>query len=441
MKQLVYLFLFTMVLSSCSKQVEQNPVVPDPELNVVYGGSALDHAFAATQSLDGSYILAGSTQSNDGDVTGNHGDADAWVLKNNKDGKITWQKTFGGSALDGARSIASTQAGGFIMAGFTYSNDGDVTGNHGDADAWLVNIDKDGNMLWQKTLGGSSVDNAYSIIEASDGGYIIAGRTASTGGDVSNNHGGADAWVVKLDRNGNKQWQKTFGGSGSDAALSIIETSEGGYIMAGFTASNDGDVTGYHAGWGMDQGSFDGWVVRMDKDGNLLWTKAFGGFKHDVINSITEGLDNTYTIAGFTRSQFSGDVGWIHGDADAWVVNIDRTGKILWQNPLGGSGYDIAYSITTTRDGGYMMAGSTSSNDGDVSGSHGGSDAWTVKLDRGGKLRWQKVLGGSGDDVAYSIFQHTNGLYAMGGVTFSNDGNVTGQHGAGDIWMVTMKDQ
>jgi len=174
----------------------------------------------------------------------------------------------------------------------------------------------------------------------------MAGQTASKEGDVSNNHGNTDAWVVKLDRTGNKQWQKTFGGTGSEGSQSIIETSEGGYIMAGWTNSNDGDITGYHVGWGMNIGNIDGWVVRLNKDGNLLWNKAFGGSSSDRINSIIQGMDNSYTIAGDTRSNYDGDVGANHGDDDAWTVNIDKEGKILWQKTLGGSDGDMAYFIT-----------------------------------------------------------------------------------------------
>jgi hypothetical protein len=246
--------------------------------------------------------------------------------------------------------------------------------------------------------------------------------------------------VVKLDRTGNQQWQHTFGGTGSEGAQSIIETSEGGYIMAGWTNSNDGEVIGYHVGWGMNIGNIDGWVVRLNRDGKLLWNKAFGGISSDRINSIIQGIDNSYTIAGDTRSNYDGDVGANHGDDDAWTVNIDKEGKILWQKTLGGSDGDMAYFITPTRDGGYVLAGFTSSNDGDVSGNHGGEDAWVVKLDQGGNKQWQRTLGGSSSDIARAVFQRANGSYVMVGSTGSNDGDVFGQLGAGGAWIVTMKD-
>ena len=256
MKGFAFLFLLATALFMCRKKDEQIPVVPDTEFNIVYGSTASDQVYAAARSSDGSYVLAGNTQI----LSGSPGNTDAWVLLLDRQGNMIWQKTYGGSAYDGAYSVASTKDGGYAIAGYTYSNDGDVAGSHGNSDAWVVKLDKNGNKAWQSTLGGAASDLVSSIVETSDGGYIMAGQTASTDGDVSNNHGSTDAWVVKLDKNGNKQWQKTFGGTGIEGAQSIIETSEGGYIMAGWTNSNDGDVTGYHAGWGMNLGNTDGWV-------------------------------------------------------------------------------------------------------------------------------------------------------------------------------------
>lgn len=434
MKQIVFLFLLTIAMFSCRKQ-EQIPADANPEFNIVYGNSKSEQVFSAARSSDGAYVLAGSIKS----VNGNQGNSDAWVLKLDSRGKIIWQKTFGGSASDGANSVAATKDGGFVIAGYTYSNDGDIVGNHGNSDAWIIKLDKNGTKEWQSTLGGSASDDALSIAEIFDGGYIMAGQTQSANGDVSNNHGATDAWVVKLDKNGNKLWQKTFGGTNSEGANSIIESSEGDYMMAGWTNSNDGDVTGYHAGWGMSAGNIDGWVVRISKDGNLLWNKAFGGSNNDIFNSIIQGLDKNFTIAGYTRSNYSGDVGANHGGEDAWVINIEKEGKIVWRKNLGGTDSDMSYSITSTQDGGYMLAGFTASNDGDVSGNHGGEDAWVVNLDHGGNKQWQRTLGGSGNDIALAVFQRANGSYVMVGSTGSNDGDLAGQSTAGGPWIVTMK--
>lgn len=438
MKRIAFLFLLALPLLACHKQNDaQSAIITYPEFNLVYGSTASEQVFAAARGLNGAYILAGTAKS----LVGNPGNVDAWVLLLDLQGKMIWQKTFGGSGLDGAYSVAATRDGEYIIAGYTYSNDGDVIGYHGNSDAWVLKIDKNGNKEWQKTFGGLAADHAASIAETSDGGYIMAGQTASTDGDVSINHGNTDAWVVKLDRSGNKLWQKTFGGTGNESVQSVIETSEGDYIMAGYTYSNDGDITGYHPGWGMDIGSSDGWVVKINKDGHLLWSRAFGGSRNDVFNSIIQGKDNSYTVAGHTRSHLSGDVGANHGDIDAWAVSLDKDGKLLWQKPLGGSNGDFTNFITITQDGGYILAGFTSSNDGDVSFNHGGEDAWLVKLDQGGNKQWQRALGGSASDIARAVFQRVNGTYVMVGSTASNDGDLTGLQSNGGPWIITMKDQ
>ena len=175
---------------------------------------------------------------------------------------ISWQKCLGGSAHDNATSIQQTSDGGYIVAGNTFSNDGDVTGYHGGDDYWVVKLDSNGNMKWQKCLGGSYGDCAKYIQQTSDGGYIVAGYTFSNDGDVTGLHGDSDYWVVKLDSNGNIKWQKCLGGSGNEGASSIQQARDGGYIIAGASNYSDGDVTGNHGG-------YDSWIVKLDANGNF----------------------------------------------------------------------------------------------------------------------------------------------------------------------------
>lgn len=437
MKQFTLFFLLTTALFSCSRKEEQIPIVLDPDFSIVYGSTALEQARTAARSLDGGYVLGGSIKS----TSGMAGNTDAMVLKLDKQGKMIWQKTFGGSDYDGAYSIASTKDGGYVVTGYTNSNDGDIFGNHGSVDAWVVKLDKNGNKIWQTILGGSARDFAFSIIETSDGNCIMAGQTDSKDGDVNHNYGNNDAWLVKLDENGKKLWQKTFGGTNSEGANSIIETPNGEYVVAGWTNSNDWDVTGYHAGSGMLVGSTDGWMIRINKDGNLLWNKAFGGSNTDVINSVVQGMNNSYTIVGHTKSKFSGDVGANKGNEDVWAINLDKDGRIIWSKTFGGSNNDIANFIVTTTEGGYILSGLTSSNDGDVNGNHGSEDALLVKLDQDGNNEWQRILGGSNNDLAQVVFQRAKGSYVMVGATGSNDGDLTGQQSSGGIWIFTVKSQ
>lgn len=385
------------------------------------------------QTTDGGYIVAGYTESNDGNVSGNKGNTDIWVVRLDGTGNILWQRCLGGSGYEFGASIVQTTDGGFVLAGITTSTDGDVSGNQYGAAVWIVKLDGTGNILWQRCLGGSSIDWPYSIQQTADGGYIVAGYTESNDGDVSGNHGGKDAWVVKLDGSGNKVWQRCLGGSGTDMAYSIQQTADGGYIVAGGTDSNNGDVSGNHGG-------ADAWVVKLDGAGNKVWQRCFGGSDVDIAFSIRQTTDGGYIFAGGTNSN-NGDVSGYHGgDGDIWVVKLDSAGNKLWQRCLGGSGIELwLSSVEQTSDGGYVVIGTTGSNDGNVSGNKGLWDVWVVKLNSTGSLVWQKCLGGTSVDYGFSIQQTFDGGYVLAGLTASNDGDVSGNHGGIDIWVAKLK--
>ncbi len=274
----------------------------------------------------------------------------------------------------------------------------EISDNHGGFDFWIVKLDRSGIIQWHKSLGGHRAEEARSVQQTADGGYIVAGSTRSNDGDVSGNHGfewPTDSWIVKLDASGTIQWQKCLGGSKTERANSIQQTADGGYIVAGYTDSNDGDVSGNH-------GDDDSWIVKLDESGSIQWQKSLGGSEWEKPYSIQQTTDGGYIVAASTRSN-DGDVSGYHGEGDNWIVKLDGLGTIQWQKSLGGSEWENPYSIQQTTDGGYIVAGSTMSNDGDVSGYHGQVDSWIVKLDESGGIQWQKSLGGSGFDHAYSI--------------------------------------
>lgn len=283
---------------------------------------------------------------------------------------------------------------------------------------------------WQNSLGGTGDDNAYSIQQTTDGGYIIAGYSDSNDGDVTGNHGGRDYWVVKIDILGNLDWQKSLGGTGDDNALSIQQTTDGGYIVAGGSGGNDGDVTGNH-------GLADYWVVKLNNVGVIDWQKSLGGTNWDYVYSIQQTTDGGYIVAGWSSS-INGDVTGNHGNGDFWVVKLNSQGSINWQKSFGGTGIDFGNSIQQTTDGGYIVAGVSESNNGDVTGNHGLADYWVVKLDSVGVIDWQKCLGGTGDDNALTIQQTTDGGFVVVGYSESNDGDVTGNHGNSDYWVVKL---
>lgn len=397
------------------------------------GGSNEEWAYSTQQTTDGGYILTGYTRSTDGDITGNHGLRDFWVVKVDTIGSLQWQKCLGGSGDEVANSIQQTPDGGYIVAGFTDSNDGDVSGNHGGPqDGWVVKLDATGSIQWQKCLGGTGVDWVTTVLRSIDGGYILVGRTGSNDGDVSGNHGGMDGWLVKLDASGTMQWQKCFGGTSTDWTKSIQRTTDGGYIVTGDTQSDDGDVSGNH-------GDYDIWVVKLDISGNMQWQKCLGGANGEWANSIEQTSDGGYIVGGYTQSN-DGDVSGNHGgDHDIWVVRLDASGSMQWQKCLGGTDYEEASSVQQTTDGGYLVVGRTSSTDGNVTGNHGWTDGWLVQLDDTGNLEWQLCLGGSGFDGTNALDQIADGVYVIAGQAESIDGDVSGLHGPYmDFWLVKL---
>jgi len=409
------------------------------------GGSAHDRGTSIIQTNDGGSIVLGTTGSNDGDVAGGgfHGGYDFWIVKLNENGAIQWQKCLGGSGSDTAYSIQQTSDGGYIVAGDTNSNDGDMAGSgfHGGYDFWIAKLNEFGVIQWQKCLGGSNDDTARSIKQMHDGGYVVAGWTYSNDNDVAGGgfHGRADSWAVKLSDSGEILWQKCLGGSDDDAAESISVTDDGGIIIAGVTYSSDGDVTGKH---NPNSRNPDFWVVKLNSAGTIQWQKCLGGSNADWSYSIQQTDDDGHIVAGKTCSN-DGDVSGNHGNCDSWTVKLNSVGTIQWQRCLGGSHSDEAYGVQQTDDGGYIIIGDTYSDDGDVSGSHVAPyyiypDFWVVRLNNAGYVVWQKALGGSNADIAHGIEQTDDGGYMIIGVTNSNDGDVSGNHGLGDFWVVRL---
>lgn len=339
-----------------------------------YGSSGYEQANAVQQTSDGGYIMAGSTSS-----FGAGGD-DVWIVKLDRDGTVQWQKAFGGSSFDEARSIQQTEDGGYIVAGETLSF------GEGDSDAWILKLDSSGDLTWQKRYGGIGKDTANSIVQTSDGGYILAGETSSFGA------GGDDVWIVKLDKNGAIQWQKTFGGDLADSAHSIRQTSDGGYIIAGVT-------------WSFGAGSGDAMVMKLDRSGNITWQRTIGGSAYDEINSIQNASDGGYIAAGMTKSFGA-------GNGDFWVIKFSGDGAVAWQKTYGGGLDDWANSIQQTSDGGYIVAGVT------FSFGVGNGDFWILKLSADGAVQWQRTFGSGDYDEAFSVQNIPDG-YVVAGRTWA----------------------
>jgi hypothetical protein len=390
------------------------------------------------QTHDGGFIIAGFSTSSDGDVTKHHGSTnsgDYWIVKIDVNGNIQWEKSLGGSGDDEAASIKQTNDGGYIVCGTSYSTDGDVTGNHGGADYWVIKLDSIGTIQWEKSLGGSGDDFGVSVYQTNDTGYIVAGCSHSNDGNVTGHHSQLDSldyWIVKLNSTGNIQWEKSLGGNGNDYAGSICQTGDGGYIVSGWSNSNDGDVTGNHGG-------YDIWVVKLDGSGTIQWEKCYGGSLAETSGNIRQTNDGGYILAGSTGSN-DGDVTGNHGPGDYWVVKLNDTGTIQWENCYGGSKDEPYVWLDQAKDGGYFLNGTSESNDGEVTGHRGinNNNYWAVRIDSVGKIEWEESLGGTRDNEGYTSFCAKDGSFLVSGISSSTDNGVTGNHGATDYWIVKL---
>jgi len=350
-------------------------ISPSPHFCKTISGPENEWGKPLIQTSDGGYAIAGYTSSFGA------GEADVYVVKLDANGNLQWTKTIGGPESEEGNSLIQTSDGGYAIAGYTESF------GAGKMDVYVIKLDATGNLQWTRTIGGKKEDMGTSLIQTSDGGYAIAGYTKSFGA------GEWDVYVVKLDANGNLQWTKTIGGPESEWGNSLIRTSDGGYAIAGLTES-------------FGAGGEDVYVVKLDAHGNLQWTKTIGGKGWDAGASLIQTSDGGYAIAGYTPS-FSA------GGRDVYVIKLDANGKLQWTKTIGGPASEIGNSLIQTSDGGYAIAGYTSSF------SAGGRDVYVIKLDAHGNLQWTKTIGGENEDLGLSLIQTSDGGYAIAGYTKS----------------------
>jgi hypothetical protein len=340
------------------------------------GGKSDDGGISLIQTSDGGYAVAGFT------ISFGAGYADVYVVKLDANGNLQWTTTIGGPENEEGNSLIQTSDSGYAIAGLTQSF------GAGDWDVYVVKLDANGNLQWTKTIGGKKEDVSVSLIQTSDGGYAIAGATTSFGA------GYADVYVIKLDADGNLQWTKTIGGPGWEAGFSLIQTSDGGYAIAGST---------YSFGAGLS----DVYVVKLDANGNLQWTKTIGGPGDEAGFSLIQTSDGGYAITGSTNS-------FGVGKADVYLVKLDANGNLQWTKTIGGPKDDWGISLIQTSDGGYAITGPT------YSFGVGEADVYVVKLDANGKPQWTKTIGAKNENlIKSSIIQTSDGGYAIAGTTTS----------------------
>lgn len=359
----------------------------DAAQNIIFkwnpGGVAYDIARSAFQTSDGGYFIGGSADSYNGDVTcskANFFQADFWVLKLDGSGNVQWELCYGGTQPDYYGSGAEVAGSGYVFCGSTSSNNDDVSGNHGSSDFWLAKTDYAGAIQWAKCYGGTDYENAYDVKVCADGGYIIVGFTESQDGDITGYHGGLDGWAVKTDSGGNVQWAKCFGGAGLEEFYKVIQLSNGNFVMAGWTDSNDGDISFLHGSTFQE----DAWLVTTDVNGNLLWSRTYGGDSVEEFTSLLQDARGNIDAVGYSLSN-NGDLPGNFGSFDYWLAGIDTNGTLLWDGIYGGSADDVCADVAATSDGGLIVNGSTNSEDGEVTGFHDFYgffyiDFWVVKF-------------------------------------------------------------
>jgi hypothetical protein len=438
MKWFFYIFLIILPLLSCSSDdSDSGSTIPGLKWVKTLGGSKNELANSIVNTQDGGYAVLGYTQSTDGDISNNPIEGhDYWVLKFNTNDELEWNKTYGGSLDDRGNEIIQTQDGGYVIVGYSRSSDEDVTSNAGYHDLWVVKLDASGVISWEKSFGYVGSDKALTVVQTSDNGYFVAGIldvTASGGAGNSRAvlHAGGDYWGIKLDASGTTQWTKYYGGNLSEIPYDTIQTPDGGFIIVGSSDSIDVDISN-------NKGLDDFWIIKIDATGTLLWEKSLGGSGIDEAHSIVASADGNYMIVGETRSD-DGDVSQNNGSADIWLIKIDGLGNLLWEKTYGGSSFDVGKSIKKTQDGGYLLAGSSRSQDGDLSSNNGQNDAWVLKMSSNGAKEWQKSIGGSQIDFAYDVIEKEANEIILVGESGSDDFDVLENKGFTDLLIAKLK--
>ncbi len=349
------------------------------------------------------YLIVGGSESDDGDITIHYGTEDGWVIMTDSVGNLIWEKSYGGSFGDGFSKVLQTDDGNFYLAGGTWSSDGTIgIDPYPDSeDFWVLKIDTVGNIIWEKLLGGNGTDLILDAVKTSDGGIISVGWTSSDDGDVSQYFGGWDTWIVKLDSTGEIEWDKTIGSSnGFEFGWSIIQTSDGGYLV-GIAANplNEGNIT-----CTPHSNNAEGILFKLDESGNEVWQQCYGGWNHDGITRLIE-LPDGYLFSGYTSSS-DGDLieaGYHNGGDDIWIGKVDLIGNSIWHKCYGGTGNESLMELLITEANNIIGFGITNSHDCDVIGNHSGGttwyDIWAFEIDPDGEIEWQQCFGGIADET------------------------------------------
>ncbi len=288
-----------------------------------FGFSGHDHSYDLLQTEDGGFFFVGfldvtaaNGEGNDGKYGSltRHGVGEFWGTKIDASGNLEWRRYFGGTNNDRAHAVVEAHTGGFVLAGFSESVDFDISNSKGSYDFWVVKINTEGDLLWEKSYGGSGIEVSYDIAQTTDGAYVVVGNTFSTDGDIGRNNGESDIWMIKISESGDLIWERNYGGSGFDSAQGVSLNSDGGFTIAGNSKSTDGDLTANH-------GENDIWLLKTNPDGMIQWQGSFGGSGLDFGFKALETVGRELLVAGETSSaEIGGKTS--RGGTDAVIISI-----------------------------------------------------------------------------------------------------------------------
>ena len=443
---------FALSLLTCllhGRLVAQSIFPPAIEWQRSFGGTNDDRLRVLCQLADGGFLLGGFSNSDPASgASGNKtaaalGDYDFWIVRLDAAGNRLWDRSFGGTNEDVLFSLQPTHDGGFILAGYSASgtSGNKSTGNYGGYDFWVLRLDSAGNKVWERDLGGTGDDFGRSVCQTADGGFLVGGQSLSapSGNKTAALFGTNDFWIVRLNASGGIDWDRSFGGTGADRLQSLEQTSDGGFILGGVSLSG---VSGNKAsaGYGLN----DYWLVRLDAAGNKLWDRTFGGTDNDELLSVQQTSDGGFILGGFSWSDINGNkTSRNYGVSDFWVIRTDGGGNKLWEQTFGGRESDSARSLQQTRDRGFIIGGISASGTSGMSTKtspyYGGiADFWVVRLDAAGVALWQQSFGGLGDDGIWSLQHTADGGFVFGGGSDSSPGGnkTSANFGSYDFWVV-----
>jgi len=409
------------------------------------GGTKMDRCASAMQTpVEYSLIFGGTTSSSaTGEVTAlNNGMSDFWVILRDTTYAIKWNKTYGGSKKDSMSLMVDNGDGTYLLAGSSTSG---ISGNktqacRGDYDYWIVRIDKNGNKQWDATFGGDSTDILLGAEATADGGYILVGYSLSgkSGDKSSANKGNKDYWVVKTTAGGAKMWDVTLGGDSIDVAT-CVTLSNGGYLVGGYSVSDTSSDKSQGC-----YGGYDYWVVQLNTAGKVVWEKTYGGNQNDFLDDVVRNIRSAgaLILSGTSSSPASGSkTSTNYGGKDYWVLKIDSVGTVGWDQNYGSTTDDVLTDAIPTLEGAYMVGGYSAGSGGNkASGTNGGVDYWVLKITGNGTVYWDRNYGGALNDSCSSLFQTCDRGYLIGGWSvspISGDKHLNSR-GVYDYWVVKL---